>query len=201
MSPAGVADVTLATVLPSAQRLCHVGINQTQAGCVAWRLMGNMLTSLGEVIMNSGRTDYVAHRQRITGFRDVMTTLQPAVRLQDVLAGDDKDQQIVSLLQAKLTESPNIVGIYNTGAGGRSGDAKVRHCWAMCLYYTSVTSYRPAVIATGYPHLYPRSGSTTVGDAVLTVINYLESQQRPELDQSSKVELNIYMAENCAAVS
>lgn len=201
----GVAVVTLATDLPGAQRLCHVGVDQAQAGSVAGRLMGNMLTSPGEVIMISGRTDYVAHRQRISGFRDVIRRVQPAVRLQDVLAGDDKDEQIASLLQAKLAKSHNIVGIYNTGAGNRVVSQVMQQFGiaGQCAYITHELhpTTRQLLQQDILTYTLDQDPQQQVRLSLRLLINYLESQQRPELYQSGKVALTIYMAENCAVVS
>ncbi len=54
---AGVPAITLATDLPGADRLCHVGINQLQAGRTAGLMLGRMTPRPGEVLMVSGRQD------------------------------------------------------------------------------------------------------------------------------------------------
>jgi LacI family transcriptional regulator len=51
---ANVPVITLVTDLPGAQRLCHVGIDQQQAGRTAGGMMG-LMAHRGEVLMLSGR--------------------------------------------------------------------------------------------------------------------------------------------------
>ncbi len=74
---AGVPAITPATDLPGADRLCHVGINQLQAGRTAGLMLGRMTPRPGEVLMVSGRQDYSAHRLRIQGFREVLSQRFP----------------------------------------------------------------------------------------------------------------------------
>lgn len=84
---ANVPVITLVTDLPDAQRLCHVGIDQQQAGRTAGRMMGLMAHRPGEVLMLSGRQDFSAHRLRIQGFREVISQRFPHLQLGEVLAG------------------------------------------------------------------------------------------------------------------
>ncbi|HBV3000742.1 TPA: LacI family transcriptional regulator, partial [Klebsiella pneumoniae] len=112
---AGVPAITLATDLPGADRLCHVGINQLQAGRTAGLMLGRMTPRPGEVLMVSGRQDYSAHRLRIQGFREVLSQRFPHLQLSDVLAGEERREQITRLVEQALCRSRNIVGIYNTG--------------------------------------------------------------------------------------
>jgi len=62
--------ITLVTDLPGAPRLCHVGINQRQAGRTAGLLMGNMLTAAGDIIIISGRLSF--------NYRAIRKSLKPA---------------------------------------------------------------------------------------------------------------------------
>lgn len=133
---AGVPAITLATDLPGADRLCHVGINQLQAGRTAGLMLGRMTPRPGEVLMVSGRQDYSAHRLRIQGFREVLSQRFPHLQLSDVLAGEERREQITRLVEQALCRSRNIVGIYNTGLGNTQiAEALARHrregdvCW------------------------------------------------------------------------
>lgn len=197
----GVAVVTLATDLPGAHRLCHVGIDQKQAGGVAGRLMGNMLRSSGEVIMISGRTDYLAHRQRIEGFRNVMVRLKPTILLQNVLVGDDKEEQISQLLQEKLAGSHNVIGIYNTGAGNRVISQVMQQFGlaGKCAYITHELhrTTRQLLQQDILSYTLDQDPQQQVLLSLQLLLNYLESHQIPDLYQSGKVGLSIYMAENC----
>jgi len=135
----GVLVITLVTDLPDAPRLCHVGINQLQAGRTAGLMMGKMRATPGEVIMVSGRMDYRAHRQRIEGFRQVMQQRFPHLQLREVLAGQDERAIISDLLEHHLAGADNVVGLYNTGMGNTEvSRALARHrLTGHCLYITT----------------------------------------------------------------
>jgi len=134
----GLPVITLVTDLPESQRLCHVGINQLQAGRTAGLLMAKMLHQPGEVMMVSGRVDFSAHRQRIEGFKEVLQHRAPHIRLTEVLAGQDHPETLRRLLEQTLAQSKNIVGIYNTGdVNAEVSEALARHkLQGKCLYIT-----------------------------------------------------------------
>ena len=156
---AGVPAITLATDLPGADRLCHVGINQLQAGRTAGLMLGRMTPRPGEVLMVSGRQDYSAHRLRIQGFREVLSQRFPHLQLSDVLAGEERREQITRLVEQALCRSRNIVGIYNTGLGNTQiAEALARHrregdvCWI-----TISVQHHPAAAGEGQPGVNARS--------------------------------------------
>ncbi|XUK73834.1 Transcriptional regulator [Erwinia rhapontici] len=123
-----VPVITLVTDLPGAPRLCHVGINQRQAGRTAGLLMGNMLNSPGDIIIISGRFDYLAHRQRVEGFSEVIASKFPHLRVHKVLAALDERQQVGRLLEEQIYQNRKLHGIYNTGLGNREiADVLARH--------------------------------------------------------------------------
>lgn len=99
-------------------------------------MLGRMTPRPGEVLMVSGRQDYSAHRLRIQGFREVLSQRFPHLQLSDVLAGEERREQITRLVEQALCRSRNIVGIYNTGLGNTQiAEALARHrregdvCW------------------------------------------------------------------------
>ncbi len=60
--------------------------------------------------MVSGRQDYSAHRLRIQGFREVLSQRFPHLQLSDVLAGEERREQI-------------------TRPGGASPVPQPEYCW------------------------------------------------------------------------
>ncbi|RFC89324.1 hypothetical protein DZ694_29525, partial [Klebsiella pneumoniae] len=74
-------------------------------------MLGRMTPRPGEVLMVSGRQDYSAHRLRIQGFREVLSQRFPHLQLSDVLAGEERREQITRLVEQALCRSRNIVGI------------------------------------------------------------------------------------------
>ncbi len=195
-----VPVITLATDLPGARRLCHVGINQLQAGRTAGLLMGKMLNTSGEVMIISGRFDYLAHRQRVEGFTEVLARQFAHLRLHKVLAALDDRLQIGRLLEQQLYQHGEIHGIYNTGLGNREiSEVLARH---RLLKKTLFITHE----------LYPTTRQLLVEDAVVLTLDQntrehalramtlmlrkLELQSTPDEYHDGKVELMLYTREN-----
>ncbi|MCW1876434.1 LacI family DNA-binding transcriptional regulator [Erwinia sp. INIA-01] len=195
-----VPVITLATDLPGAKRLCHVGINQLQAGRTAGLLIGKMIAGPGEVIIISGRMDYLAHRQRVEGFSAVLASQFPHLRVHKALAALDDRQQVSRLLEQQLYESKTIHGVYNTGLGNREiGEALARY---RLLNKTVFITHE----------LYPTTRSLLAQDALALALDqntremaqrsmtlmlkYLEQQNEPHEYADGKIEFVLYTREN-----
>ena len=184
---AGVPAITLATDLPGADRLCHVGINQLQAGRTAGLMLGRMTPRPGEVLMVSGRQDYSAHRLRIQGFREV-------------LAGEERREQITRLVEQALCRSRNIVGIYNTGLGNTQiAEALARHrregdvCWITHERYNTTRQQ----LAKGSLALTLDQNTRQHAQlAIDLMLRHLESGYQPQTYADGKVDFILYSAEN-----
>ncbi|MEM6161562.1 LacI family DNA-binding transcriptional regulator [Erwinia sp. P6884] len=196
----GVPVITLVTDLPGAERLCHVGINQLQAGRTAGLLMGKMVSGPGEVIMVSGRSDYRAHQERIRGFRDVLTARFPHVTLREVLAGEDRRETISRLLETELARAGDVAGIYNTGQGNREIDAALmRHRLAgKCVFITHELSAntRTLLAADTLSLTLDQNARQHAQLAIELMINYLDSGEVPDLYSAGKVAFTIHTPEN-----
>ena len=195
-----VPVITLATDLPGAQRLCHVGINQLQAGRTAGLMMGRMLHQPGEVIMISGRFDYSAHRQRIKGFREVLQQRFPHIRLREALAGEEQRDTISKLLEQQLTQSDAVVGIYNTGLGNTQiSEALARH---RLLYHCAWITHElypttQALLAQGVLSLTLDQNSRRHAQlAIELMLRYLDGGDVPQTYADGKVEFMLYTEEN-----
>jgi len=196
----GVPVISLVTDLPAAARLCHVGINQLQAGRTAAQLMGKMLHQPGEVLMVSGHRDYSAHRQRIEGFRMLITERYPHLQLREVLAAQENRATLSKLLEKQLIQSGNLQGIYNTGLGNTEiGQALARHrLQNKCIWITH------ELYATTRTLMAQQSVALTLDQntrqhaqiALQLMLNYLEHGVKPDEYASGKVDFMIYTAEN-----
>ena len=197
---AGVPVITLATDLPGADRLCHVGINQLQAGRTAGLMMGRMTPRPGEVLMVSGREDYSAHRLRIQGFREVLSQRFPHLQLNEVLAGEERREQITRLLEQALCRSRHIVGIYNTGLGNTQiAEALARHrregdvCWITHERYNTTRQQ----LARGSLALTLDQNTRQHAQlAIDLMLRHLESGYQPQTYADGKVDFILYSAEN-----
>lgn len=198
----GVPVISLVTDLPGAARLCHVGINQLQAGRTAGHLMGRMLHQPGEVLIVSGRVDYSAHRQRIEGFHHVLSERYPHIHLREVLAGQEERDTISKLLEKQLIKSGNLLGIYNTGLGNTEiGQALARHrklnscVWITHeLYATTRKLMAQQCIALTLDQNTRQHAQL----ALELMLRHLEGGEKPDTYTEGKVEFVIYTSENSA---
>lgn len=197
-----VPVITIVTDLPAADRLCHVGIDQYQAGRTAGLLMSKTAHQAGDIVMVSGRFDYQAHRQRIAGFREVMTQRAPQRHLREVLLGQDDRDTIRSLLARNLTQSQAIAGVYNTGMGNTdvSETLRAHRLLGHCTYITH--------------ELYPVTRQLLLNDEVAftldqhaqqharlsidLLLRHLETGYQPDEYQEGKVAFRLFTAENMA---
>ena len=197
---AGVPAITLATDLPGADRLCHVGINQLQAGRTAGLMLGRMTPRPGEVLMVSGRQDYSAHRLRIQGFREVLSQRFPHLQLSDVLAGEERREQITRLVEQALCRSRNIVGIYNTGLGNTQiAEALARHrregdvCW---ITHERYNTPRQQLAKGSLALTLDQNTRQHAQLAIDRMLRHLESGYQPQTYADGKVDFILYSAEN-----
>ena len=196
---AGVPAITLATDLPGADRLCHVGINQLQAGHGG---------------VNAGENDAAARRgadgqrparlQRASpAHSGVPRGAEPALshlQLSDVLAGEERREQITRLVEQALCRSRNIVGIYNTGLGNTQiAEALVRHrregdvCWITHERYNTTRQQ----LAKGSLALTLDQNTRQHAQlAIDLMLRHLESGYQPQTYADGKVDFILYSAEN-----
>lgn len=194
----GVPVITLATDIPQAQRLCHVGIDQYQAGKTAGLLMSKSLHEAGEVIMLSGRIDYRAHRQRIDGFRETMAKRAPHIELREVLSGQDQREIIRTLFDQALRKAHHISGIYNTGVGNSEIKALLQRHKLRCSVIThelySVT--REMLDTDMISYTLDQNAPAHARLALDLLLRHLEVGYQPDLYQDGRVGLKIITAEN-----
>lgn len=192
--------ITLATDLPDARRLCHVGINQLQAGRTAGLLMGKMIGGPGEVIIISGRMDYLAHRQRVEGFSAVLTSQFPHLRLHKVLAALDDRQQVSRLLEQQLCQGGAIRGVYNTGLGNREiGEALARYRLlnkAVFITHELYPTTRRLLAEDALALALDQNTREMAQRAMTLMLRFLDSGIAPEEYADGKVEFLLYTREN-----
>ncbi len=198
---AGVPAITLATDLPGADRLCHVGINQLQAGRTAGLMLGRMTPRPGEVLMVSGRQDYSAHRLRIQGFREVLSQRFPHLQLSDVLAGEERREQITRPRWSKPCAAAGI--LLGSITPGLAIPRLPRRWPATAAKATSAGS--PMSVTTPPGSSWRRAASALTLDqntrqhaqlAIDLMLRHLESGYQPQTYADGKVDFILYSAEN-----
>ncbi|MDK9697943.1 MAG: LacI family DNA-binding transcriptional regulator [Siculibacillus sp.] len=131
---AGVQVVTLVSDVPSSRRAHYVGIDNIAAGRTAGSLIGRFVGGRkGKVAVIAGSMALSDHTDRFIGISRVMGSDFPDLELMMPIEGRDDDAANQTIAARLIAENPDLVGIYNIGAGtagigaaladaGRSGD-------------------------------------------------------------------------------
>ncbi len=110
--------VTLATDLAGCGRAAYIGPDDRQAGRVAGDLMGLFLGKEGgRVVVVAGSRDITGHRERETGFRDIVTERYPRCSLAAVLETGESQEEAGRVVEVAFREDPGLRGIYHLSAG------------------------------------------------------------------------------------
>jgi LacI family transcriptional regulator len=121
----GVKVVTLVSDAPGSKRAHYVGIDNTAAGRTAAMLLGRFVgprpkeMGPGKVGLIAGSLALRDHVERQFGFEQVMAREFPHLQVLPVREGRDDYEKVEAVTRALLAETPDMVGIYNIGAGNR----------------------------------------------------------------------------------
>jgi LacI family transcriptional regulator len=116
----GIEVVTLVSDVPGSKRAHFVGIDNSAAGRTAATLLGRFAGGRkGPVAILAGSLSLRDHAERIYGFQQVLESEYPNLALLPVREGRDEAERCRAVVAALLAEQPDLVGIYNAGAGNR----------------------------------------------------------------------------------
>jgi LacI family transcriptional regulator len=116
----GVAVVTLVSDVPSSKRVHYAGIDNSSAGRTAATLMGRFLGGKkGKVGLIAGSLSLRDHIERRFGFEQVLAQEFPHLAILPVLESRDDWQRVEKVTAEMLATHPDLIGIYNVGAGAR----------------------------------------------------------------------------------
>jgi LacI family transcriptional regulator len=115
---AGTQVVTLVSDVPGSKRSHYVGIDNVAAGRTAGTLIGRLLgPRSGAVAVIAGSLSLRDHSERIFGFHQVINLEHGRLTILNPVEGSDQDDLNESLMSRLLTDHPDLVGVYNVGAG------------------------------------------------------------------------------------
>jgi LacI family transcriptional regulator len=118
LTAAGIPVVTLVSDVPRANRAHYVGVDNSAAGRTAATLLGRFLAGRnGKVGLIAGSVALRDHIERQLGFEQVMSRDFPGFQVLPIREGRDDDARAEALCTELLREHPDLVGIYNIGAG------------------------------------------------------------------------------------
>ncbi len=116
----GVTVVTIVSDVPSSKRCHYAGIENSSAGRTAATLMGRYLGGKhGKVGLIAGSLSLRDHSERRFGFEQVLLHEFPNLTLLPVLESRDDWQRAETVTSDLLAAHPDLIGIYNVGAGAR----------------------------------------------------------------------------------
>ncbi|WP_196260399.1 LacI family DNA-binding transcriptional regulator [Pelagibacterium limicola] len=113
----GLKIITLVSDLPGSARRAFVGIDNAAAGRTAGSLMGRFCPQGGKIMLVAGSMGLIDHAERISGFRSIVSSEFPAVSVLGPVEGQDEFTLTYERTLAFMGEHPDIVGVYNVGAG------------------------------------------------------------------------------------
>jgi len=114
----GTRVVTLVSDVPSSRRHHYVGIDNVAAGRTAGALVGRLVGPRpGKVAIVAGSQGLRDHAERIFGFNQVMTLDFSQLDVLPIIEAQDNDERSEQLLMRLLGDHPDVVGLYNVGAG------------------------------------------------------------------------------------
>ena len=112
----GAAFITMFSDLPDSQRYAYVGTDHYAAGRTAGLFMARFLRRVGPILVLCHHFGFVAHQQRVMGFRDAMARYGHGEAISEIIEGNDDAELSESLLRHAFRMRGDVVGLYNVGA-------------------------------------------------------------------------------------
>jgi LacI family transcriptional regulator len=115
---ANIPVVTLVSDAPTFRRNRYVGIDNVAAGRTAASLIGRFLGGrTGKIALVAGSMLVRDHVERRMGFEQVVRSEYPKLVTLPVVEGRDDREATRLLVEQCLAANPDVVGLYNIGAG------------------------------------------------------------------------------------
>jgi LacI family transcriptional regulator len=195
--------VTLVSDITATERNHYVGIDNLIAGKTAGRMMGLAHTRrAGCVLPIIGANRAFDHTQRLNGFRDLLQTHFPAVRLLDPVKSHDEALTIHRVLSDAWAAHPDLTGVYNVGAGNDGlidwvgGIAPMTR--PVVVIHELLPKSRAALEAGLIDAVIDQKPHAAIGEA-LRIMRQLVDAQSVEQD-TALITPAIYLCENLPAV-
>lgn len=116
----GIEVVTLVSDVPTSRRTRFIGIDNPSAGRTAATLMGRFAGARkGPVALIAGSLALRDHAERQFGFQQVLGAEYPNLVVLPAEEGRDDADKCREVAERLLVRHPDLVGIYNVGAGNR----------------------------------------------------------------------------------
>lgn len=195
----GVAVVTLVSDVPGSRRTHYVGIDNAAAGRTAATLMGRYLAGrTGKVGLIAGSLSLRDHVERQFGFEQVMLHEYSGLSLLPVREGRD-DWQIVQGVAAQLLQDhPDLIGLYNVGAGTRgivaALEAAGRQRQVVYIAHELTDESRRALIDGTIDIVINQDAGHEVRSAIRVLMS--RADRSPIVEAMERIRIDIYVRDN-----
>lgn len=115
----GVPVVCITTDLPSSRRSAYIGNDQSAAGCVAAQLIGLIMPKTPNSILLVMSEAYRSQQERELGFRRVLRSEFPHLRIEERVISDDSPETTKKQLLKYFEAHDAPAAIYNVAGANR----------------------------------------------------------------------------------
>lgn len=116
----GVPVLTLVSDISNVATVGYVGIDNRTAGRLAGHLLARFVgKQTGSVALFAGALAYRGHEEREMGFRHILQERYPNLSIAVHREIQDDPTRAYAEAKAVLSDLPDLVGLYNIGAGNR----------------------------------------------------------------------------------
>jgi LacI family transcriptional regulator len=193
----GIVVMTLVSDLPASARRHFIGIDNIAAGRTAAAMMGRFCPGGGKMGVIVGSLGLRDHADRLRGFLAVMTAEFPGIEIIGPLEGHDASEETAGLA-AGLLGDPDLVGLYNLGAGnaglmaaheasGRAGRVRV-------IAHELTDHTRRGLIGGAIDVVLDQKPDEEIG-AALAAARALAQHPHTPLEET-RIEIGIFLRDN-----
>lgn len=195
----GVTVVTLVSDVPGSRRAHFVGIDNSAAGRTAATLMGRYLCGRkGKVGLIAGSLSLRDHIERQFGFEQVISHDFPNLTLLPVREGRDDWQKVKKLAAQLLADHPDMIGLYNVGAGARgiavALEEASRQRGVVLITHELTDDTRRALIDGTIDIIISQDAGHEVRSAIRVLMS--KADKAPIVEQMERIRIDIYLRDN-----
>jgi len=194
----GVHVATLVSDLPGSRRAHFCGIDNLAAGRTAAGLIGRFCSGRsGKVLVVAGSMDLSDHMGRASGFAAVLDAEFPQLEIVGPVETADDADRVRDAVRSALEAEPDIIAIYNLGAGNRGLIEAVsgRDHRKLAIVAHEVTEYSRQALADG---VFDAVINQDCGHEVRSAIRVLKARSDGLMPISAqeRIRIDIFLKDN-----
>ena len=196
----GVKVITLVSDLSSSRRRHYVGIDNAAAGRTAASLVGRFVGpgKRGAIGIVMGSLSLRDHVERRYGFEQVLKEEYPKLTVLPIEESRDNFKKVEKITAKFIEDTPNLVGLYNTGAGNRGMigalEKSGRANDVICVVH-ELTPYSRQALATGtVDAVINQNTGHEVRSAVRVLLALIDETE--VLEDQERIRIDIFLRDN-----